>query len=114
MARTWERCCLYFVYLVQGTFLSFPRLFDSQKSGACQKIQVPVNSEKTKTDLSRKPAHIGPNLGHKMIFPKVEFGSDDLSGHEATRLLTLSAHLESTLLVGNLIGYSGRSSRSRS
>ena len=37
---------------------------------------------------ARKPAHRRPNLGQKLIFPKVEFGINEPSGFEATGLLT--------------------------
>ena len=64
---------------------------------------------------ARKPAHSSPNLGQQMIFAKVGFGSNDLSGYEAICLLTLPAHPKSIQLMSNhLIGHSGRSSPSRS
>ena len=33
---------------------------------------------------ARKLTHTSPNFGQKLILPKVEFGSNDLSGFEAT------------------------------
>jgi hypothetical protein len=45
---------------------------------------------------ARKPAHSSPNFCQKPILSKVEFGSNDLSGFEATCILTPPANPKST------------------
>ena len=64
----------------------FPRLFDFQKSeNYLNRSENPGTCYFWKKKApARKLAHTSPNFGQKLILPKVEFGSNDLSGFEAT------------------------------
>ena len=78
-----------------GSLHTVVRLLVKNKLPMSNKLQGRVIPEK-KEAPARKPTHSRPSFGKKPILPKVEFGSNDLSGIEATCLLTPPATPKST------------------